>query len=75
MHDPADPESLSHDVIFSIHEDKAGNLWLGTFGGGLIRFNPSDETFKTYRQNDGLPNDTVYGILAACVPFTSYTFE
>jgi ligand-binding sensor domain-containing protein/serine phosphatase RsbU (regulator of sigma subunit) len=34
-HDPSNPNSLSHNRIWSIYEDRAGNLWLTTFGGGL----------------------------------------
>ncbi len=26
---------LSHNNVFSIHEDLNGNIWIGTFGGGL----------------------------------------
>jgi ligand-binding sensor domain-containing protein/serine phosphatase RsbU (regulator of sigma subunit) len=30
---------LSNDVVLSILEDKAGNLWFGTSGGGVCRYN------------------------------------
>ncbi|TDI48769.1 MAG: hypothetical protein E2P02_00070 [Acidobacteria bacterium] len=29
-HDPDDPKSLSHDSVFSLHEDENGVLWIGT---------------------------------------------
>ena len=32
-HDPDDPHSLSNDAVICIYEDKAGTLWLGTWGG------------------------------------------
>ncbi|MCB0297972.1 MAG: hypothetical protein KDG51_22575, partial [Calditrichaeota bacterium] len=32
------PNSLSHNWITAIHEDSAGNLWLGT-ADGLSRLN------------------------------------
>jgi len=51
------------DIILSIFEDSAGALWLGTFGGGLCRLNRAAQTFACYREEDGLPNDVVYGIL------------
>lgn len=63
QHDPSDPASISHNIVFAIHEDQAGTLWLGTWGGGLNRFDPTSETFTSYRTSDGLPNDVVYGIL------------
>jgi len=32
---PNNPNSLSHNNIFDIISDEQGNLWIGTFGGGL----------------------------------------
>lgn len=34
-HDPNDSNTLSHDSVIAIHEDRAGDLWVGTWGGGL----------------------------------------
>jgi signal transduction histidine kinase/DNA-binding response OmpR family regulator/ligand-binding sensor domain-containing protein len=34
-HDDADPFSISHDNVYSVHEDPAGRIWVGTFNGGL----------------------------------------
>ncbi|HWZ02796.1 MAG TPA: two-component regulator propeller domain-containing protein, partial [Mucilaginibacter sp.] len=44
----SDPHSLSFSDINSFAEDKAGNLWIGTNGGGLIRFDRKSGTFKNY---------------------------
>ncbi len=63
QHQPEDPESLGHDVVLSIHEDRTGSLWIGTFGGGLDRFDPTAESFTHLTEADGLPNNVVYGIL------------
>jgi ligand-binding sensor domain-containing protein/serine phosphatase RsbU (regulator of sigma subunit) len=60
---PQDPNSLSNDYIFAIHEDQSHYLWIGTWGGGLNRFNPATGTFKHFRKTDGLPSDSIYGIL------------
>ncbi|MEW5957144.1 MAG: two-component regulator propeller domain-containing protein [Chloroflexota bacterium] len=62
-HSPADPHSLSDDVVRTIYQDRAGALWIGVDGGGLNKFDPATETFSHYREKDGLPNDTIYGIL------------
>ncbi len=56
-------KSITNNIILSIHEDKSGIIWLGTFQGGLKKFDPVNETFKSYLENDGLPNNVVYGIL------------
>jgi signal transduction histidine kinase/ligand-binding sensor domain-containing protein/DNA-binding response OmpR family regulator len=34
-HDDDDPWSLSHDNVYSVYEDPAGRIWVGTFNGGL----------------------------------------
>jgi ligand-binding sensor domain-containing protein len=60
---PGDSSSLSNDYIFTIHGDSAGTLWLGTYGGGLVRFDPGKEVFKSFTEEQGLPNNVVYGIL------------
>ncbi len=58
-----DTTSLSKNLVMSICEDKAGNLWVGTYAGGINRFNRESETFCHYREEHGLPNDIIYGIL------------
>ena len=34
--------------MWTIYEDKESNLWVGTFGGGLDKFDRKTETFKHY---------------------------
>jgi ligand-binding sensor domain-containing protein/signal transduction histidine kinase len=43
--------SLSHDFLQTICEDSTGNLWIGTFQGGLNRFDPDRKQFTRYRHN------------------------
>jgi signal transduction histidine kinase/ligand-binding sensor domain-containing protein len=61
--DRADPSSLSSNTVLSIHQDREGQLWIGTHGGGLNRLDLETGTFTHYREQDGLANDVVYGIL------------
>jgi len=63
-HDPNNPNSLSYDRVLSINEYPDGTLWLGTYGGGLNKFDIATETFTHYTENDGLPSNSVVGILA-----------
>ncbi len=51
-----DTNSLSHNIVTSICEDRDSNLWIGT-RNGLNIFNPKTEKFKTFykdEKNDGL---------------------
>jgi ligand-binding sensor domain-containing protein/signal transduction histidine kinase len=43
-----DENSLNDDMVWSIHEDPFGKLWIGTLDGGLNVFNPRMNTFKAY---------------------------
>jgi signal transduction histidine kinase/ligand-binding sensor domain-containing protein/DNA-binding response OmpR family regulator len=61
--DPDNPNSLSDNGVASIFEDHAGNLWIGTYGGGLNKFDGENEIFSHYTENDGLSNNVVLGIL------------
>ena len=63
MNDPSNPFSISCNRIFSIFQDSDGIFWVGTMGGGLNRFDPVTEQFKTYTEHDGLPNNVVYATL------------
>jgi len=62
MHDENDLTSLSNNTIFYIYEDKTGKIWIGTSGGGLNKFNPETEQFKSYTTHNGLPNNMIYAI-------------
>jgi ligand-binding sensor domain-containing protein/signal transduction histidine kinase len=63
FNDPHDSTTLSINRVFAIHEDRNHILWIGTGGGGLERFDRSNKQFIHYTEKDGLPNNTVYGIL------------
>ncbi len=54
---------LTAKGVINIFEDSQGRFWIGTEGGGLNLFDRDKEEFKAYTQEDGLPNDVIYGIL------------
>jgi DNA-binding CsgD family transcriptional regulator len=64
--DPADPNSLSHNDVYAIYEDRSGVLWIGTNGGGLNRFNRESGAFTRYRadanRNNSLSNNGIWCI-------------
>lgn len=49
--------------ILSIYNDKNGNLWIGSWGGGLQKFNPNTGKIKTFQRNNSeqfsINNNTV----------------
>jgi len=49
-HDPADPTSLSNDVVQRLFIDHTGTLWAATWDG-FNRFDAARGTFKTYLSN------------------------
>ena len=51
--------------ILCIHRDKHGDMWLGTsYGLTRIRIQPDGKILhKNYHENEGLPNNTIHGIV------------
>ncbi|MFA3783965.1 two-component regulator propeller domain-containing protein [Melioribacteraceae bacterium 4301-Me] len=54
LHNPNDQFSISDNRIYCIYEDKEGILWIGTFGGGLNKFNKETQKFFPYKN---IPSD------------------
>jgi DNA-binding NtrC family response regulator/ligand-binding sensor domain-containing protein len=54
---PDDSTSLSHNFVYSIYEspDETGTLWIGTFGGGLNKFDRNKEQFTRYQADPNNP--------------------
>jgi signal transduction histidine kinase/ligand-binding sensor domain-containing protein len=55
QHDPDDRDSLSDNDIRAIYQDRGGDLWIGTYFGGLNRFDPEKERFTHFQH---LPYDS-----------------
>ena len=55
-HDPQNKNSLANNYLWHINEDAEGIFWLSSFGGGLTRFNPADETFTHYKREPANKN-------------------
>jgi len=50
-------QGLANNTVLSITEDKTGNLWFGTQGGGVSRYD--GKSFTTFTTAQGLPDNTV----------------
>ncbi|GEP98676.1 hybrid sensor histidine kinase/response regulator transcription factor [Chitinophaga cymbidii] len=65
-HIPGDTGSLRANEILALHEDKAGNLWIGTSGGGLSRYDRKKDIFIHYAastpESGPLPNAVIRSI-------------
>jgi signal transduction histidine kinase/ligand-binding sensor domain-containing protein/DNA-binding response OmpR family regulator len=57
------PSSLSNNQVSSMYEDNSGNFWIGTDGGGLNKFDRKSEGFIRFNEGDGLPDNSIKGIL------------
>ena len=57
-----DTPGLTSNIIYVIHEDLSGRLWLGTTNG-LNILDPRSGLVETFDQSHGLASNTVYGIL------------
>ncbi|MBD0283968.1 MAG: SMP-30/gluconolactonase/LRE family protein [Flavisolibacter sp.] len=61
--DPLNPRSLATNHIECVYADEKGLIWVGTFGAGLYRLDPSNGDWINYRHNPqsstSLSNDTV----------------
>ena len=62
-HDPTDPASLSFDDIIALYQDSAGDLWIGTWGGGLNKFDPLSGRFTRYLYQPDDPRGIGSGIV------------
>jgi ligand-binding sensor domain-containing protein len=54
-HDPDDPGSLGHNFIRSLVVDQSGELWIGTWGGGLNQYNREKDAFIRYQHDPDDP--------------------
>lgn len=61
--DPENPRSISGDKIRAIFEDARGRIWVGTKLDGLNRFDRETKEFHRYTVENGLPDNSIYGIV------------
>ena len=54
--------SIIPSIVFSLFEDSKNNLWIGTLGDGLSKYNIEKKSFKRYDKNTGLIHETVFSI-------------
>jgi ligand-binding sensor domain-containing protein/signal transduction histidine kinase len=55
-------QGLIDRSITALATDRAGSMWAGTEGAGVMKIQPAG--FTTYREQDGLASDRVFSVLA-----------
>lgn len=68
---PNDPESISHNVIIALQEDREGNLWIGTYNG-LNKYDPRTGKFTRYLHDPNNPDSLGDNIGGTILPVGSY---
>jgi signal transduction histidine kinase/CheY-like chemotaxis protein/ligand-binding sensor domain-containing protein len=65
-----DSDSASHfdEAVLRMCNDGRGGLWYGTGGGGLIRFDLKQKTYRRYAGNPGLDNALIANGVVALIP-------
>lgn len=58
--DPDDPNSLSNSYVSALAEGPNGQLWVGTYGGGLNRLDSDSGSFTHFRHDDLDPNSIAH---------------
>ena len=53
---------VSNVQVRAVSADREGNLWIGTNGGGLMRF--KDRAIRVFTKADGLPNNVPMTVLS-----------
>ncbi|WP_162415527.1 hybrid sensor histidine kinase/response regulator transcription factor [Cyclobacterium roseum] len=59
-HDPADPESLGSNQVWSFLQDSQDRLWIGNLPGGLHKLDPSLNKFTIYSHEPENPTSLSY---------------
>ncbi|MGB0424901.1 MAG: triple tyrosine motif-containing protein, partial [Flavobacteriales bacterium] len=65
-HDPKDLGSLASNSIKTVQLDPKDStvIWLGYGGSGMDRFDTETREVQHFNSKNGMPNETVYGILS-----------
>ncbi|HQH40922.1 MAG TPA: two-component regulator propeller domain-containing protein [Bacteroidales bacterium] len=64
-HIPGNSLSLSSNSVLSLLEDKRGNVWVGTDGGGLDCISASGDEIRHFRYTGkpGIPSDAILALM------------
>ena len=63
-HDPSEGDVFVTQDVNALYEDSTGVVWVGTWQGGLSRFDVKSGKIRTYTTDDGLPSMSIQSIVA-----------
>jgi signal transduction histidine kinase/ligand-binding sensor domain-containing protein/DNA-binding response OmpR family regulator len=63
-HNPIDKNSLKVNFAWPLLKDGAGNIWVGTIGGGLHRLTHKNGKYRVDRYDQWLPENDIESILS-----------
>lgn len=66
-YDRYDPHTLSHNSVRHIIQDNSGNIWLGTFSGGLNIYSPLNNNFSNIGEQIGRNPGLNFPVVGAIV--------
>ena len=55
-------QTATSNIVFSLFEDVKKNIWIGTLGNGLAKYNSKDDSLIWYTIKDGLIHETISSI-------------
>ncbi|KJF41730.1 hypothetical protein LH29_23655 [Draconibacterium sediminis] len=55
--------SISRNMVYTVAEDNAGNIWIGTAGGGIDIYDPKSDSFYKLKQNNRIENADIFSII------------
>ena len=65
QYEPDEASSINNNDLLSLTVDAVHNLWIGTsYGLNCLSLDHLERGFRSYTSRDGLPNNTVHGIVA-----------
>jgi ligand-binding sensor domain-containing protein/signal transduction histidine kinase/DNA-binding response OmpR family regulator len=63
QYDPVNSHSIGFNKVIEVYLDNQHRLWFGTESRGLYRYNYESDDFHAIGEAQGLPNNTIYGVL------------
>ena len=57
---PKDSTSITDSYVRCLYEDSKGTLWVGTYGGGLHKYNRECDCFKRYVHDNNDPESVSF---------------